>query len=54
MVTRETLTGADIPMLGRISTLPSILGWIKGGLVSVHEHFELLESRGLQASGPRG
>jgi hypothetical protein len=45
MVTRETLTGAEIPTLGRISTLPSIRGWILGD-VSGSEVIYLHEAQG--------
>lgn len=34
MVTRETLTGADTPMSGRISTLPSIRGYDMSAMAS--------------------
>jgi hypothetical protein len=44
-VTRETLTGAEIPTLGRISTLPSIRGWILGD-VSGSEVIYLHEAQG--------
>jgi hypothetical protein len=55
MVTRETLTGAEIPTLGRISTLPSIRGWLFGDVSGSDNYPSFSESRGyIASSGNQG
>lgn len=50
MVTRETLTGADTPMSGRISTLPSIRGYDMSAMASTLVEGESVIQR-LDAAG---